>query len=159
MEAALRKYLTQLVKRLENITGSTEQEMTLMPISLSSKSSNSGLTPVKSSLRLTDIPIRFSGVKGGLTMYSQPIRELLPMKYVVELTPKFNRYAPTSTCSVQWRPLTSSNLNLSELKYSCWYTTPSLFSSTTKTLREPRSVSAEIHKKIVDVVLRGIQSE
>lgn len=110
------------------------REKTLVPISLSSKSLSLGLTPVKNLLRLTDIPIRFLAVNVGLTMYSQPIRALLPTKYVVVLTPKFNRYAPTSTCSVQWRPLTSSNLNLSEPKYSCWYTTPSLFSSMMTTL-------------------------
>lgn len=134
-----------------------EKILTLTLPSLSSL--KSGLTPVKNSLRLTDTHIRFSEESVGLTMYSPPTRVSLLMKYVVELTPKFNRYAPTSTCSVQWRPLTSSNLNLSEPKYSCWYTTPSLFSSTTKTLKGPRSVSAETHRKIADVVLRATQSE
>ncbi|OQB10794.1 MAG: hypothetical protein BWY21_00101 [Parcubacteria group bacterium ADurb.Bin216] len=159
MVQAHRKYLTPLVKQRASTTVSTEREKTLMPISLSSKSLSLGLTPVKSSLRLTDTHIRFSEESVGLTMYSPPTRVSLLMKYVAELTPKFNRYAPTSTCSVQWRPLTSSNLNLSEPKYSCWYTTPSLFSSTTKTLKEPRSVSVETHRKIVDVVLRATQSE
>lgn len=121
-------------KQLGNTMGLIEREKILVPISLSSKSLSLGLTHVKNLLRLTDTHIRFSEESVGLTMYSRPIRASLLMKYVAELTPKFNRYVPTSTCSVQWKPLTSSNLNLSEPKYSCWYTTPLSFSSMMTTL-------------------------
>mgnify|MGYP000997238981 CR=1 FL=1 len=73
---------------------------------------SNGLTPAKSSLRLMDIHIRFSDVNVGLSTYSRPIRASLPMKYAVESIVRFNRYAPMSTCLVQWSPIMNSNLRV-----------------------------------------------